>query len=91
MEGSELTAIDSELNKLVMDYLVTGGYPHAAEKFSREANVHAPTSWDSIVERVEIRDSIHQGDLQTAIEKINELNPEVSLQLFISTCLASHD
>jgi hypothetical protein len=61
-----------------MDYLVTGGYPHAAEKFAREANVQTNASWDSIVERVEIRDSIHQGDLQSAIEKINELNPEVS-------------
>lgn len=67
----------TELNKLVMDYLVTGGYPHAAEKFSREANVQAHTSWDAIVERVEIRDAIHKGDLQLAIEKINELNPEI--------------
>lgn len=78
MGDIKLTAVDSELNKLVMDYLVTGGYPHAAEKFSREANVQAHTSWDAIVERVEIRDAIHKGDLQLAIEKINELNPEVS-------------
>lgn len=78
-----LTEIDSELNKLVMDYLVTGGYPHAAEKFAREANVQAHTSWDAIVERVEIRDAIHKGDLQSAIEKINELNPEVSIQHFL--------
>lgn len=78
MSDIKLTCLDSELNKLVMDYLVTGGYPHAAEKFSREANVQAHTSWDAIVERVEIRDAIHKGDLQSAIEKINELNPEVS-------------
>jgi hypothetical protein len=78
MGDIQLISLDSELNKLVMDYLVTGGYPNAAEKFSREANVQTHTSWDAIVERVEIRDAIHKGDLQSAIEKINELNPEVS-------------
>lgn len=87
MDEDKLTFLDSELNKLVMDYLVTGGYPHAAEKFAREANVQANASWDSIMERVEIRDSIHQGDLQSAIEKINELNPEVSGSLsFVFLC-----
>ena len=60
-----------------MDYLITEGYPSAARKFAIEANIQPKTDFESINERVEIRDSIHKGDLQTAIEKINELNPQV--------------
>ena len=60
-----------------MDYLITEGYPSAARKFAIEANIQPNTDFESISERVEIRDSIHKGDLQTAIEKINELNPQV--------------
>ena len=60
-----------------MDYLITEGYPAAARKFAMEANIQPNTDFESINERVEIRDSIHRGDLQTAIEKINELNPQV--------------
>lgn len=62
-----------------MDYLITEGYPAAARKFAIEANIQPNTDFESINERVEIRDSIHKGDLQTAIEKINELNPQVRL------------
>jgi CTLH/CRA C-terminal to LisH motif domain/LisH len=61
-----------------MDYLITEGYPSAAKKFAHEANLQPRADFDLINERVEIRDSIHKGDLQTAIELINELNPEVS-------------
>ncbi len=69
--------LDSDINNLIMDYLITEGYPSAARKFAAEANIQPKADFDSINERVEIRDSIHRGDLQTAIEKINELNPHV--------------
>ena len=67
----------SDINSLIMDYLITEGYPSAAQKFAIEANIQPNTDLESINERVEIRNSIHRGDLQTAIEKINELNPQV--------------
>lgn len=67
-----------DINNLIMDYLITEGYPSAARKFAAEANIQAKADFESINERVQIRDSIHRGDLQTAIEKINELNPQVS-------------
>lgn len=60
-----------------MDYLVTNGYPAAAKKFAAEANIQPRADIESIQERVEIRSAIHSGDIQTAIEKINELNPQV--------------
>lgn len=61
-----------------MDYLITEGYPSAAQKFAAEANIQQKADLTAIEERVRIRDSIHRGDLQQAIELINDLNPEVS-------------
>lgn len=70
---------DSDINYLVMDYLVTNGYPAAAKRFAVEANIQPKADIESIQERVEIRGAIHSGDIQTAIEKINELSPQVRL------------
>jgi hypothetical protein len=69
----------SDINYLVMDYLITNGYPAAASKFAVEANIQLRTDLESIQERVEIRTFIHSGNIQAAIEKINELNPHVSI------------
>ena len=60
-----------------MDYLITNGYPAAAKKFAVEANIQVRTDLEAIQERVEIRTAIHSGDIQAAVEKINELNPQV--------------
>lgn len=62
-----------------MDYLITEGYPSAAKRFAAEANIQPKSDLSGIQERVQIRESIHRGDLQVAIELINELNPDVSL------------
>lgn len=71
----------SDINYLVMDYLITNGYPAAAKKFAVEANIQLKTDLESIQERVEIRTAIHSGNIQLAIEKINELNPQVRRNL----------
>ena len=62
-----------------MDYLISEGYPTAAQNFALEANIQPRADVESIQERVDIRNSIYGGDIQTAIEKINELNPQVRL------------
>lgn len=63
-----------------MDYLITNGYPAAAKKFAVEANIQVRTDLEAIQERVQIRTAIHSGDMQAAVEKINELNPQVRNQ-----------
>lgn len=65
------------MNNLIMDYFITEGYPTTAKYFAAEANLRPKTDFESVSERVEIRDAIHRGDLQNAIEKINEVNPLV--------------
>ena len=75
------------MNTLVMDYLIGEGYPLAAQKFSQEANIQPQMDMESIGERVEIRNAIYRGDVQTAIVKINELNPQVLTILFLISLL----
>ncbi|KAK9473001.1 CTLH/CRA C-terminal to lish motif domain-containing protein [Dipodascopsis tothii] len=67
----------ADLNSLVMNYLIIEGYQSAAYKFAQEANISATGALDSINARVQIRAAVHAGDIQTAIEKINDLNPEL--------------
>jgi len=73
-----LDLVDRDINLIIMDYLVNEGYPIAAKKFAVEANIPPPSaSAETIKERVEIRNAILGGQIQTAIEKVNDLNPQV--------------
>jgi hypothetical protein len=70
---------DSDLNVLIMNYLVHEGYPSAAVSFAREASLTlSKESVESITIRREIRNKIHAGDIESAIHDINTLNPQVS-------------
>lgn len=76
--SADLRLLDSDLNAVIMDYLISEGYPSAAQKFAHEANIAPMLDVDSVEERVSIRRAIYEGDIQAAIEQINELNPQVS-------------
>ncbi|KAF2873312.1 CTLH/CRA C-terminal to lish motif domain-containing protein [Massariosphaeria phaeospora] len=73
----EIKPSKADINFVVMDYLISEGYPKAAEKFAKEANLQLPAEEESIQARVEIRKAIHAGDIDTAINKINDLNPQI--------------
>ena len=62
-----------------MDFLVQEGYPDAAARFAEEANMTTNAEDSLIEERVRIKNAIYRGDLQTAIEEINEIDVSVSL------------
>jgi hypothetical protein len=72
------------INTLIMDYLVCEGYPSSAQNFATEANIQPTQDVESIQERVVIRNLIYSGDILQAIEKVNELNPQVCK--FFSLC-----
>lgn len=61
-----------------MDYLVQEGYQAAAEEFSKEADVSTSVDFSSISTRMSIREAVQRGDVEQAIELVNDLNPEVS-------------
>ncbi len=66
-----------DLNRLVMDYLVIEGYKSAAEEFSLESGVQPAVDFASIESRRNIREALNRGDVQEAITRVNDLNPEV--------------
>lgn len=61
-----------------MDYLVIQGYKSAAQEFSDEAGINSPVDFDSIESRRVIREALQRGDVEEAITRVNDLNPEVS-------------
>lgn len=61
----------------MMDFLVKEGYPAAAARFAEEANIELKEDDAEMVQRVVIRNAIYRGDIETAIEDINELSPQV--------------
>lgn len=61
-----------------MNYLINEGYQAAALNFAKEANLTPQVDWASMDERLQIRNDIHRGNIQSAIERINVLHPEVS-------------
>ena len=60
-----------------MDYLVIEGYKSAAEEFGQEANLAPPVDFESIESRMVIREALQRGDVEDAITRVNDLNPEV--------------
>ncbi|KAK6333474.1 hypothetical protein TWF718_011283 [Orbilia javanica] len=65
------------MNIIVMNYLIIGGYPSAAMKFAQEAGLESQMDLSSIEKRNQICTSIHHGDIKTAIERINDFEPEL--------------
>lgn len=79
----------SDINALILDYLTMEGYPNAAANFSKEANLQPHQDTGSIQARQEIQNSIHGGNIQLAIETLNDLDPEVSFNFSFRLHLAT--
>ncbi|CAM8989573.1 hypothetical protein QQ045_009077 [Rhodiola kirilowii] len=65
------------MNKLVMNYLVTEGYPETAKKFKAESGTQLEMDLVSITDRMLIKKALMEGNVEEAIDKINHLNPEI--------------
>ncbi|KAK5582650.1 hypothetical protein RB653_004235 [Dictyostelium firmibasis] len=74
---AEVNISKSDLNKLVMNYLVIEGYQEAAAKFQEESNTQTTVDLASIADRMAIRSAIQSGDVEKGIEIVNDLNPEI--------------
>lgn len=65
------------LNRLVLNFLVIEGYKDTAEKFAKETKTSSGVDLSSIEDRMVIRGAVHRGEIQDAIERVNDLNPEI--------------
>jgi hypothetical protein len=87
-----MNTFNSDINALILDYLTAEGYPSAADRFSKEANLKPLEHDESVRQRNQIKHDIHLGSIQDAIEALNELNPEVSQpELPLSPLHLCHD
>ena len=53
------------------------GYVDAAEVFHKESDTKPGVDLAAITDRMQIRKAVQSGDIQQAIERVNDLNPEV--------------
>jgi len=67
----------ADMNRLIMNYLVTEGFKGAAEKFRIESGIQPSVDLDTLDERIKIRDAIQNGKIQEAIQLVNNLHPEL--------------
>uniref|UniRef100_A0A3Q3RD74 CTLH domain-containing protein n=1 Tax=Monopterus albus TaxID=43700 RepID=A0A3Q3RD74_MONAL len=67
----------TDMNRLIMNHLVTEGFKEAAEKFRIESGIEPSVDLDSLDERIKIREMILKGQIQDAIALINSLHPEL--------------
>ncbi|OAV90589.1 hypothetical protein PTTG_06172 [Puccinia triticina 1-1 BBBD Race 1] len=74
---AEMQIDRDDLNRLVMDYLVIEGFKDSAENFARESGLAPTVDLDSIEYRMGIKNAIQRGDVDEAITKVNDLNPEI--------------
>lgn len=54
------------------------GYYDAAEELIRESKATPPLPIESIVLRHEVYKSILEGDIETALNRLNQINPDVN-------------
>lgn len=67
----------ADMNKLIMNYLVTEGFKEAAEKFRVESGIQPSVDLDTLDDRIKIREAIQDGHIQRAISLVNDIHPEL--------------
>jgi len=67
----------SDMNKLIMNYLVTEGFKEAAEKFQLESGITPSMDLNLMDNRIRIRDAIQGGRIQEATLLVNQLHPDL--------------
>ncbi|XP_010533884.1 PREDICTED: glucose-induced degradation protein 8 homolog isoform X1 [Tarenaya hassleriana] len=66
-----------DMDRLVMNFLVTEGHVDAAEKFQMESGTKPETDIATITDRMAVKKAVQSGNVEDAIEKVNDLNPEI--------------
>lgn len=67
----------NELNKVIMNYLVTEGYIEASKLFRAETELELHVSHDSLENRARVRDAIERGQIEDTISLLNNLYPDL--------------
>ena len=65
------------------------GYVKAAQMFEQESGTPPGIDLGSITDRMEIRRAVQSGNVEEAIEKVNDLNPEVGALCYLGIGLST--
>ncbi|KAI8472538.1 MAG: CTLH/CRA C-terminal to lish motif domain-containing protein [Monoraphidium minutum] len=74
---SQVSVSKDDMNRLVMDFLVTEGYVDAARAFQGESGAPPGVDLGDIAGRMEIRAAVQGGRVEDAIDRVNDLDPEI--------------
>ncbi|WOL01003.1 hypothetical protein Cni_G09716 [Canna indica] len=66
-----------DMNKLVMNFLISEGFVEAAEKFRIESGTETNVHLSTTIDRIAVLKSVQAGNVVDAIEKVNVMNPEI--------------
>lgn len=69
------------------DLIAVQGYYDAASTFQAESGTAPSTNLDTCTDRMHIRNAVEAGKIEDAIERVNDLNPEVSA---LHACTPTH-
>jgi len=69
----------SDLNALVLDYLLVEGFSDAAISFAKETGLSVDIDSQAIQQRMIIKEAVEDGRVEDAVRRVNELDPEVCL------------
>ncbi|XP_016928930.1 glucose-induced degradation protein 8 homolog [Drosophila suzukii] len=67
----------ADLNRLVMNYLVTEGYQEAAKRFMTEASVAPGPHMNTIGDRLRIQDAVRVGQVKYAMDLATRIYPRL--------------
>jgi len=65
------------MNRLVMDYMIIEGHKEAAMRFMAESGTQTNVDLETISDRMAIREAVEAGDIASAIDRVNRLDPAV--------------
>jgi len=68
-----------DLDTIVLQYLILHGHEEAAENLADDAALSMPQDRHAMQARAYIRDALLHGDVDRAMRRITEINPEVCL------------
>ena len=66
-----------DMDRLLLDYLLVEGFQDAAQSFAAEAQLEASNDLSAVAKRMTIRKTLEAGDVATAFDLVNDLDPSV--------------
>ena len=66
------------------EFMPVQGYMDAARAFQEEAGMPVSPPMEAEDARMHVRNAVEEGEIEEAIERVNDLNPDVSL---LSSCV----